>query len=128
MSFFIFSFHIAKIYTASLPSYNSQHHNRNFKTALGPTMATSKCHLDQEYSGLQSTKQINQDTENFFPQKDNPTMQAIFSICNATDINKKSYLDLTGKFPYTSSRGSKYLLIVYDHDSNMILAETLKTR
>ena len=36
--------------------------NINFKNALGPTMATSEGHLDQEYSGIQSTK-INQDTE-----------------------------------------------------------------
>ena len=41
---------------------------------------------------------------------------------------KKIYLDLTGRFPYKSSRGNKYFLIVYDYDSNCILSELLKSR
>ena len=37
-----------------------------------------------------------------------------------------SYGDLTGAFPYTSSRGNKYLYVMYDHDSNGILVAPLK--
>ena len=37
-------------------------------------------------------------------------------------------MDITGRFPHTSTRGYQYLLIVYDHDSNIILAQPLKTR
>ena len=33
--------------------------------------------------------------------------------------------DQTGSFPVTSSRSSKYLMVLYDHDSNAILAEPL---
>ncbi len=33
-----------------------------------------------------------------------------------------------GQFPYTSSRGNKYLLILYEYDSNAILAHPIKTR
>jgi len=33
--------------------------------------------------------------------------------------------DLTGKFPIPSSNGAKYLLVVYDYDSNCIFAEPL---
>ena len=40
----------------------------------------------------------------------------------------KIYSDQTGKFPFTSSRGFKYLIIVYDYDSNAILYEKLKTK
>jgi hypothetical protein len=36
------------------------------------------------------------------------------------------YSDLTGRFPVTSSRGNKYLLVVYDYDSNAIIAEPRK--
>ena len=39
-----------------------------------------------------------------------------------------SYGDLTGAFPYTSSRGNKYLYVMYDHDSNGILVTPLKNR
>jgi hypothetical protein len=38
------------------------------------------------------------------------------------------YTDLTGRFPHISARGNKYLLIVYDFDSNAILSEPLKSR
>ena len=39
-----------------------------------------------------------------------------------------TYGDLTGSFPYTSSRGAKYLFIMYDYDSNAILIQTLKSK
>ena len=34
----------------------------------------------------------------------------------------------TGRFPVTSSRRSKYLMVLYDHDSNANLAEPLTSR
>ena len=36
--------------------------------------------------------------------------------------------DQTLSFPVTSSRGSKYLMVLYNHDSNAILAEPLASR
>ena len=39
-----------------------------------------------------------------------------------------SYGDLTGAFPYTSSRCNKYLYVMYDHDANSILVQPLKNR
>ena len=38
----------------------------------------------------------------------------------------KLYTDQTGQFPTTSNRGYKYILILYDQDSNSILEELLK--
>lgn len=39
------------------------------------------------------------------------------------------YQDLTGCFPHKSSRGTKYIIIVYDHDSNWcILRHAIKDR
>jgi len=40
----------------------------------------------------------------------------------------KIYTDQTGCFPVTSTRGNKYILVVYDYDSKTILAEPLETR
>ena len=37
-------------------------------------------------------------------------------------------MDLTSRFPHKSSCGYQYLLMIYDHDSNLIMAEALKTR
>ena len=41
---------------------------------------------------------------------------------------KKAYGDLTGRFPFTSSRGLQYFLVVYHYDANAILVGTLKRR
>ena len=38
------------------------------------------------------------------------------------------YTDQTGKFVQQSSNGNNYLFILYDYDSNLILAEPMKTR
>jgi hypothetical protein len=38
------------------------------------------------------------------------------------------YTDQTGKFPVVSSKGNKYIMILYDYDSNAILAQTIKDR
>ena len=41
---------------------------------------------------------------------------------------RKIYSNQTGAFPYKSSRGSQYLLVMYDYESNAIVFEPLKTR
>jgi hypothetical protein len=38
------------------------------------------------------------------------------------------YSNQTGRFPVTSSRGNRYIMIVYDYDSTAILAEPIKNR
>ena len=38
------------------------------------------------------------------------------------------FSDQTGRFPKTSSKGSKYIMVVYDEDANAILAEALNSR
>ena len=43
-----------------------------------------------------------------------------------TECSRKIYIDQIGRFPVTSSRGYKYIMIAYDYDSNNILAETIK--
>ena len=52
--------------------------------------------------------------------------------CYAAVIDFKptgqTYSDQTGKFPVTSSSGNAYLFILYDYDSNAILAEPIKNR
>ena len=38
------------------------------------------------------------------------------------------YTNQTGRFPVTSSRGFKYIMVAYDHNSNTIHAEPMKNR
>ena len=42
------------------------------------------------------------------------------------DIYRKKYTDQTGRFPVTSSKGNKYILVAYHYNSNTIHAEPLK--
>ena len=39
-----------------------------------------------------------------------------------------AYGDLTGAFPFTSTRGHKYIYLMYDYNANAILVQPLKTR
>jgi hypothetical protein len=38
------------------------------------------------------------------------------------------YTDQTGRFPVMPSKGNKYIMILYDYDSNAILAQPIKDR
>ena len=77
---------------------------------------------------LQSTKLTKETQQDFFPDKENKMKECIFKVIDLNELNGKSYMDLCGRFPYTSSRGSKYILVVYDHDSNIIEGISLKSR
>ena len=44
------------------------------------------------------------------------------------ECSSKIFTDQTGRFPITSSRGYKYIMIAYDSDSNNILADLIKSR
>ena len=50
------------------------------------------------------------------------------SIVFPFSAKELSYGDVTGSFPYKSSRGHQYIYILYDYDSNAILVEPMKTR
>ena len=43
-------------------------------------------------------------------------------------LTSKIYTEQTGRFPITSRKGNKYILIAYHYDSNTIHAEPLKTQ
>ena len=44
------------------------------------------------------------------------------------EISGQIYSDQTGCFPVTSSKGDKYLMVVYVYDANAIIARPLKNR
>ena len=44
------------------------------------------------------------------------------------ELSGKIFTDQTGKFPITSSKGSKYVMVLFAHDINAILAEPMKNR
>jgi hypothetical protein len=113
------------------------------KKHLPSSETTAKGHLNQERKNLQSTKPsiiINNKIKledspteidaDFFPSSDSPNTKShhCFATIESFEKTAKAYSDQTGKFPFTSSRGHKYLIIVYDYDSNAILHHPLKSR
>ena len=48
------------------------------------------------------------------------------ALLKSTKVTGKISTDQTGRFPVTYSRGSKYLMALYNYDSNSIIAEPLK--
>ena len=65
-----------------------------------------------------------------FPPSDTPNKRTNQVIYNLISISPKErgYVDLTGRFPYRSSRGNEYILVGYNYDGNCILAEPVKNR
>ena len=44
------------------------------------------------------------------------------------ELTGKICTDQTGKFPITSSKGNRYIVVLYSHDLNAILAEPIRSR
>ena len=106
---------------------------------LPAIIATELGHLNQQKQGLQSTKnqsdhhvqvKLEDHMTDAFPTPNSPnlkTNEVVYSLTTLSHKNK-AFLDLTGRFPYQSSRGNNYILIGYHFDSNAILVEPLKNR
>ena len=99
-----------------------------------PSAATIKGHMDQERKNKATTKvkEKGTTTENDNDLQPTPiTMKTNFVYAAVVDPKVNTgltFMDLTGRFPAQSSKGNNYILIVYDYDSNAILAEPLKNR
>jgi hypothetical protein len=62
-------------------------------------------------------------------QDDNePKTRTNMVYVKAIEATGQIYTNQTRRFPTTSGRGNKYIMILYDYDSNAILAEPLKSK
>ena len=104
------------------------------KKHLPKELATAKGHLKQEFQGLRSTQTKIKIQPDSVPSTtpimttDSPSVRTNWVFMQPIQITGKIFSDQTGRFPFTSSRGNKYVMIVYDFDSNAILAEPMKSR
>jgi hypothetical protein len=65
--------------------------------------------------------------EDCFPQSEIPNERTHFCYTTIMEPTGQIYTDQTGKFVMPSSNGDNYLMILYDYDSNAILAEPMRT-
>ena len=81
---------------------------------LRPSIATAKGHIRQIKQNIRSTKKSTNYTNLVYTK--------------SYEMSKLICSDQTGRFPITSSKGNKYVMIVLDYDSNAILAQPLPSR
>ena len=84
--------------------------------------ASVKGHMDRIRKNIRSTKASIDKIETL--DSTIKTKEAFAQISETAKV----YTDQTGRFPTTSSNGSKYVFILYAYDINAILAEPLKSR
>jgi hypothetical protein len=93
---------------------------------LSKSTSTTKGHLNQQRQNARTTKIKDAKVNVTEPDLDHgiKTQFVYAATINAGQI----YTDQTGRFPVVSSKGNKYIMILYDYDSNAILAQPIKDR
>jgi hypothetical protein len=87
--------------------------------------AMAKGHMNQICQNIRSTQPVVEITA---PETDMIQEDRCHYIYATTLETNQIYLDLTGRFPTTSLSGNKYILILYDYDSNSVLSAPMKNR
>jgi hypothetical protein len=93
---------------------------------LSKSTSTAKGRLNQQRQNARTTKIKDAqllDSEN--DQDHGIKTQFVYA---ATIDAGQIYTDQTGRFPVVSSKGNKYIMILYDYDSNAILTQPIKDR
>jgi hypothetical protein len=105
---------------------NQQRKNQRSTKVMAPP--SKQAHIIQLHS--EPTVATTDDDANSFPTKPltDPTGREHYIYAACRPITGQIYSDLPGRFVVPSTRGNNYLLIVYDYDTNAILAEALKNR
>jgi hypothetical protein len=104
------------------------------------SVTTIKRHLDQIRKNLRSTKKAPKESpttpvsntdkvDDWFPAREpsNKRSHHCYVALIKPERSGQIYSDLTGRLPLASSKGNNYLLIIYDYDSNGILAQPMRT-
>ena len=94
-------------------------------------IATKKGHFNQERKNLRSTASAfhTESAPCFFPSSvATPKTYTALSSLVTCHAPTKAFGDLTGQFPFKSSRGNTYIYLLYDYDSNAILVEAVPNR
>jgi hypothetical protein len=107
---------------SSWPGLNEQ----NVDKYLSKSTSTAKGHLNQQRQNARTTKIKDAETIDAEPDPDHgfKTQYVYAATIDAGQI----YTDQTGRFPVVSSKRNKYIMVLYDYDSNSILAKPSKDR
>jgi hypothetical protein len=93
---------------------------------LSKSTSTAKGHLNQQRQSARTTKI--KDAQLLDPEHDIDHGIKTQFVYAATIDAGQIYTDQTCRFPVVSSKGNTYIMILYDNDSNAILAQPIKDR
>jgi hypothetical protein len=93
---------------------------------LSKSTSTAKGHLNQQRQNARTTKI--EDAELLDPEANLDHGIKTQYVYAATIDAGQIYTDQTGRFPVVSSKGNTYTMVIYDYDSNAILAKLIKDR
>ena len=92
---------------------------------LDEIVAIEKGDMDRNWKKFKSTRVYKiKDTE---PEAETKISE-VFVAYLTTNTDSVAYTDLTSKFPITSLKGNKYILVICHYDTNAILVKPLKNR
>ena len=78
--------------------------------------------MKSQRQGLWSTKPTEEPKEVIPQIKRNEMMMKV------VDLKETLYTDQTGKFPYLSNKGMRYVMVAYHSNTNYIFVETMKNQ
>jgi hypothetical protein len=93
---------------------------------LSKSTSTVKGHLNQQIQNARTTKIKNIKVIITEPDLDHGIKTQF--VYAATIYAGQIYTDQTGRFPVVSSKGNKYIMKLFDYESNAILAQPIKDR
>jgi hypothetical protein len=93
---------------------------------LSKYTSTTKGHVNQQRQNARTTKI--KDAKMIVTRPDLDHGIKTQFVYAAKIDSGQIYTDQTGRFPVVSSRGNKYIMILYDYDRNSILAQPIKYR
>ena len=111
-------------YFATWPSLTSELVRKH----LPKLLATAIGHLKQDRKNIHSTKPSITTAPLVLPSQHAPLARYHQVFVETVELTGKVSTDQTGRFPVTSSCSSKYLMFLYDHDSNAIIPDPIKSR
>jgi hypothetical protein len=96
-----------------------------FHKYLNKADDTVKGNMNQKRKNIRSTqKRVPSVAPTLAPEDTGKTYFVYATIVDSGQIHS----DLTGRFPTTSAKGNKYVLVLYDYNTNNILTEPMKSR
>ena len=95
---------------------------------LPNSLATTKGHLKQDRQNIRLAKPSIVTAPLVLPIQHAPPVQSHQVFVETVELTGKVSTDQTGRFPVTSSRARKYLMVLYNHDINEIIPNPIKSQ